>query len=130
MIRTDLMVHFTLQRSFPWARVALFADQIPVKCAVFLSEKDCLVASDKVRAYWDKKGAFMSTSENYEKRERSEAGKLFLASGGGEGKGGGGGRNDVFLTTFLGCDHGDFLADGKALDAVVRRLEQLEKDDK
>jgi hypothetical protein len=40
LVRTDLMVHFTLQRSFPWTRVALFADQVPGnQCAVFLSEK-------------------------------------------------------------------------------------------
>ena len=46
LIRTDLMVHFTLQRAFPWSRVALFTEELPCPTAVFLSEKDCLVPSD------------------------------------------------------------------------------------
>jgi len=77
---------------------------------VFLSEKDCLVASAKVKEYWAMKGAYMSTSDNYDDIERS--GKKCV-------------DNEVFVTTWIDYDHGDFLMEGKAMDAVVSRLLKL-----
>lgn len=45
----------TIQRSFPWTRIVLFAEQINVPCTVFLSEKDALVPSERVEAYFRSK---------------------------------------------------------------------------
>ncbi|CAB9514892.1 expressed unknown protein [Seminavis robusta] len=51
IIRTDLIVNWTIQRSFPWAWIILFTEQIHVPCAVFLSEQDALVPAQKVEEY-------------------------------------------------------------------------------
>ncbi len=59
MVRTDVMVNWTMQRGLPWQQVILFTEQIPksISCAVFLSELDKLVASEKVAKYLRSKGA-------------------------------------------------------------------------
>eukprot|EP00567_Pseudictyota_dubia_P011334 CAMPEP_0197440606 /NCGR_PEP_ID=MMETSP1175-20131217/7059_1 /TAXON_ID=1003142 /ORGANISM="Triceratium dubium, Strain CCMP147" /LENGTH=817 /DNA_ID=CAMNT_0042970741 /DNA_START=502 /DNA_END=2955 /DNA_ORIENTATION=+ len=58
MIRTDVIVNWTIQRSFPWARISLFVERIPdVPCAVFISECDALVPAAKVERYLRSKGA-------------------------------------------------------------------------
>jgi pimeloyl-ACP methyl ester carboxylesterase len=51
IIRTDVIVNWTIQRSFPWSWISLFVEQIKVPCAVFLSEKDALVPAEKVEIY-------------------------------------------------------------------------------
>jgi pimeloyl-ACP methyl ester carboxylesterase len=53
IVRTDIIVNWTIQRSFPWAWIILFLEQIGdvLPCAVFLSDKDALVPSDKVETY-------------------------------------------------------------------------------
>ena len=51
MVRTDIIVNWTIQRAFPWAWIALFTEQINVPCTVFLSEKDALVPAEKVEQY-------------------------------------------------------------------------------
>ena len=55
MVRTDVIVNWTIQRSFPWAWVILFIDQIKVPCAVFLSAKDALVPAAKIEEYFRSK---------------------------------------------------------------------------
>ena len=56
MVRTDIIVNWTIQRSFPWTHVILFTEQILVPTVVFLSEKDALVPAQKVENYFmDKK---------------------------------------------------------------------------
>jgi len=59
MVRTDVIVNWTMQRCMPWQQVILFTEQIPenVSCAVFLCELDKLVATDKVTNYLRSKGA-------------------------------------------------------------------------
>jgi pimeloyl-ACP methyl ester carboxylesterase len=57
MVRTDVMVSWTIQRCFPWARIALFAEQISIPCAVFLSDGDMLVPSATVEQYLRSKGS-------------------------------------------------------------------------
>jgi pimeloyl-ACP methyl ester carboxylesterase len=52
VIRTDMIVNWTIQRAFPWAWVSLFVDQIQVSCSFFLSEKDALVPADNVEDYF------------------------------------------------------------------------------
>lgn len=51
MVRTDVIINWTIQRSFPWAWVALFTEQIEVPCVIFLSDKDTLVPATKVEDY-------------------------------------------------------------------------------
>jgi hypothetical protein len=51
MVRTDVIINWTIQRSFPWAWVVLFVEQIDVPVSIFLSEKDALVPADRVEAY-------------------------------------------------------------------------------
>lgn len=57
MVRTDVIVSWTIQRCFPWAWIALFAEQIQVPCSVFLSDGDMLVPSEKVEQYLRGEGA-------------------------------------------------------------------------
>ena len=51
IVRTDLIVNWTIQRSFPWAWIILFTEQINVPCSVFLSDKDALVPAEAVESY-------------------------------------------------------------------------------
>jgi pimeloyl-ACP methyl ester carboxylesterase len=55
MVRTDVIVNWTIQRSFPWAWVILFTEQIKVPCTVFLSAKDALVPAAKIEEYFKSK---------------------------------------------------------------------------
>jgi hypothetical protein len=57
IVLTDVIVNWTIQRSFPWAWIILFEEQIQVPCVVFLSEKDALVPAAKVEGYLRSKGA-------------------------------------------------------------------------
>jgi pimeloyl-ACP methyl ester carboxylesterase len=51
-VRTDAIVNWTVQRSFPWAWISLFLDQLRgIPCSIFLSEKDTLVPSAQVESY-------------------------------------------------------------------------------
>lgn len=55
MLRTDMMVNWTIQRAFPWAWINLFVEQIKVPCFIFLSDKDALVPVPKVQGYLERK---------------------------------------------------------------------------
>ena len=55
MIRTDVIVNWTIQRSFPWTWITLFTEQVHVPCTVFLSEDDALVPAVKVEQYFRSK---------------------------------------------------------------------------
>lgn len=59
MVRTDVTVNWTIQRSFPWTSIVLFTEDIAVPCSVFLSENDALVPSPKVEQYLKSKGALV-----------------------------------------------------------------------
>lgn len=56
IVRSDIMVNWTIQRAFPWAWISLYLDQIHVPCIVFLSDKDALVPAEKVEAYFRSNG--------------------------------------------------------------------------
>lgn len=55
IVHTDLIVNWTIQRSFPWAWICLFIEQIQVPCSVFLSGEDALVPVKKVTDYFRSK---------------------------------------------------------------------------
>jgi len=58
MVKTNLIINWTIQRSFPWTRVVLFVEDIPadIPCGVYISEKDLLVPAATVENYFRKSG--------------------------------------------------------------------------
>eukprot|EP00548_Thalassiothrix_antarctica_P003132 CAMPEP_0194154260 /NCGR_PEP_ID=MMETSP0152-20130528/59921_1 /TAXON_ID=1049557 /ORGANISM="Thalassiothrix antarctica, Strain L6-D1" /LENGTH=648 /DNA_ID=CAMNT_0038860217 /DNA_START=414 /DNA_END=2360 /DNA_ORIENTATION=+ len=86
MVRTDIIVNWTIQRSFPWLWIILFAEQINVPCSVFLSSEDMLVPSNQVELYLKRKG---SPTKDF-----VDADKEHFASG------------DINVTVFRGYVHG------------------------
>mmetsp|Transcript_19693 Transcript_19693/g.29219 ORF Transcript_19693/g.29219 Transcript_19693/m.29219 type:complete len:793 (+) Transcript_19693:2-2380(+) len=85
-VRTDVIVNWTIQRSFPWSWIVLFYEQIKVPCSVFLSEKDMLVPAIQVQKYLSGKGA--------PTRDYVDADDKHFASG------------DINVTIFRGDEHG------------------------
>jgi pimeloyl-ACP methyl ester carboxylesterase len=69
IVRTDVIVNWSIQRSFPWAWVALFTEQIQVPCSILLSEKDALVPVGRILHYLRNEGIpirdFNSCDEEY-----------------------------------------------------------------
>jgi hypothetical protein len=58
MIRTDVMINWTIQRSFPWSRIILFEEQIPdIPCSIYLSENDALIPFKTIEKYLRLKSA-------------------------------------------------------------------------
>jgi len=89
MVRTDVMINWTIQRSFPWTRVALFTEQIPdIPCSVFLSDLDALVPAAKAEKYFRSKGAPIA--------DFSDVRKEHFAKG------------PINVTVFRGDRHGDW----------------------
>lgn len=57
MVRTDVMVNWTIQRCFPWARISLFVEQLHnIPFGVFLADCDALIPSAQVEAYFQRHG--------------------------------------------------------------------------
>lgn len=57
-VKTDVIVNWTIQRSFPWARISLFMEDIPeVPCSVFISDHDILIPVEPILKYFRRKGA-------------------------------------------------------------------------
>ena len=58
MVKTDVIINWTIQRSFPWARIILFFEDIPkIPCSIYLSELDVLIPVKTVENYLKSKGA-------------------------------------------------------------------------
>ncbi len=58
MIKTDVIINWTIQRSFPWSRIILFVEDIPdIPCSIYLSAHDVLIPADIVEKYLKSKGA-------------------------------------------------------------------------
>eukprot|EP00551_Chaetoceros_affinis_P013528 CAMPEP_0203686470 /NCGR_PEP_ID=MMETSP0090-20130426/49076_1 /ASSEMBLY_ACC=CAM_ASM_001088 /TAXON_ID=426623 /ORGANISM="Chaetoceros affinis, Strain CCMP159" /LENGTH=847 /DNA_ID=CAMNT_0050555695 /DNA_START=380 /DNA_END=2919 /DNA_ORIENTATION=+ len=58
MVKTDVIINWTIQRSFPWARIILFVEDIPkVPCSIYISEQDVLIPVETVERYLKLKGA-------------------------------------------------------------------------
>lgn len=64
MVRTDVTVNWSIQRSFPWAWIILFLEEVKVPTVVFLSEKDDLVPAEKVATYFKDNGVPVQDFEN------------------------------------------------------------------
>ena len=58
MVKTDVIINWTIQRSFPWSRIILFVEDIPdIPCSIYLSAHDVLIPIDIVETYLKSKGA-------------------------------------------------------------------------
>ena len=64
MVRTDMMVNWTIQRAFPWSWIALYIENVHVPCTVFLSDKDALVPVDQVIQYFKRKNVPISDAKS------------------------------------------------------------------
>lgn len=64
MIRTDMIVNWTIQRAFPWSWINLFVEHVKVPCIVFLNDKDALVPVPKVQSYLKGKDVAISDVEH------------------------------------------------------------------
>lgn len=105
MCRTDIMINWTIQRSFPWTAISLFTEQIQINipCAVFLSAEDALVPAEKVEQYLKSKGAPVSVLE--------EAGSNHFSAG------------PINVTVFPGEGHGDWVEDPNKMVRIAEAAE-------
>lgn len=105
LVRTDLTVNWTIQRSFPWSWICLFKEQIEVPCSVFLSERDMLVPAEKVEAYLRAKRCPV--------KDFDEASKAHYVSA------------PLTVTVFRGEGHGDWTSKPSVQPAIGRCVEAL-----
>eukprot|EP00536_Pseudo-nitzschia_multiseries_P014723 jgi/Psemu1/262368/estExt_Genewise1Plus.C_7590026 len=76
IVRTDMMVNWTIQRAFPWPWIVLFLDQVNVPCTVFLADKDALVPAQKVLNYFRSNGVPVSDADTVESSYFEEKGEI------------------------------------------------------
>lgn len=114
IVRTDIIVNWTIQRSFPWAWIILFLEQIRnIPCGVFLSDKDALVPVDKVEAYLRRRGVPIRDFEGQDVDYSTHF------------------DQPMNCTVFRGQGHGDWTESpsttvctiGKAVEALCRQAE-------
>lgn len=105
MVRTDVNVNWTIQRSFPWSRIVLFREDIQVPFAVFLSDRDQLVPAAKIESYLKSKGAPVKDYANVD-------GDFFRES-------------DMNVTVFRGDGHGDWVDDPSTAPKIAECAEIL-----
>lgn len=73
MVKTDIIVNWTIQRAFPWSRIVLFVEDLPnVPCSIYLSEHDTLIPVEIVEKYLRINGAHVcdeakATPEHFRK---------------------------------------------------------------
>jgi len=76
IVRTDMMVNWTIQRAFPWSWIVLFLHQIDVPCTIFLADEDALVPTEKVEAYLRSYGVPISDAATVDRAFFEEKGDL------------------------------------------------------
>lgn len=105
MVRTDVIINWTIQRSFPWTRISLFTEQIPVPCSVFLSDQDALVPSAKVERYLRSKDAPVI---DFSKADRDHFAK-----------------GPLNVTVFRGQGHGDWAENRSSSVKIAEAVDVL-----
>lgn len=89
MVKTDVIVNWTIQRAFPWKSILLFTEDVPkIPCAIFLSELDVLIPVHEVERYLRSKGAVFS--------DHSDVDRVHFSKG------------PINVTVFRGDAHGDW----------------------
>lgn len=87
MIKTDMMVNWSVQRNFSWTRGNMFVEDLGDKpCAVFLSGEDRVAPSALQQAYLESHKSFSTKEADDVSKEDFEVGNS--------------------LVVFAGCDHG------------------------
>mmetsp|Transcript_20891 Transcript_20891/g.25865 ORF Transcript_20891/g.25865 Transcript_20891/m.25865 type:complete len:155 (+) Transcript_20891:1501-1965(+) len=109
MVRGDIMINWTIQRGFPWARIALFKEDVTVPCAIFLSEMDSLVPSQQVQDYFAKKGGTVAKSHQSVDRRYFE-------------------ENKMSVTVLPGVIHGDWIYKKDMLEKFTLAADVLPKE--
>jgi len=105
-IRTDVIINWTIQRSFPWVRISLFVEEIPVdKVSVFLSEFDLLVPVERVQKYLLENGAVLSESYDLIQKKLDD--------------------DAISLCVFEKIGHGDWVESESMVDVIVKRVENM-----
>jgi len=105
IIRTDVHVHWTIQRCFPWHQVSLFVEDLPAKSSIFFSENDALVPKLNVYKYLSDEGAAMMDNTNF---------RVDLIH-----------NNSLSATLLRDAGHGDFLESTELVDMVVKAVEAV-----
>jgi len=107
MIRTDVIINWTIQRSFPWTSISLFVEQLPenIPCSVFLSTEDALVPAERVERYLRTKGAPVCAFE--------DADDNHYATG------------PINVTVFSGEGHGDWVEAPGKMQRIAEAAEVL-----
>jgi len=105
MVRTDVTINWTIQRSFPWAWVILFTEQIDFPASVFLSEKDALVPAKTIEDYLRTKDVPMQDFESVTEDHF---------------------RHPINCTVFRGDGHGDWTErPSESVPMIVKACEVL-----
>jgi len=119
MVRTDIIVNWTIQRSFPWSWIILFVEQMEgIPCTIFLSDEDALVPAKKVESYLLEKGTPIRDFEAVD-----EKGSFFYESGK---------EGDLNACIFRGQYHGGWAEQpslcvpiiGEACNALCEKVER------
>ena len=129
IVRTDVVVNWTIQRSFPWQWIALFNEMIQVPCAVFLSEKDLLVPSDRIEQYMRSDGVPIQdfetlreeiTQQQHQEEQRGE--DVVTSSDSKDSKA----LPRMTCTIFKGAGHGDWTEQPQeTIPTIVHTVERL-----
>ena len=113
MVKTDVIVNWTIQRAFPWISISLFTEDIPaVPCAIFLSEVDELIPVDEIQSYLETKGAILSHFD-------SDAAEGNLPNS----------EGFINVTIFRGDNHGAWVMRPSAVKTIAMTADIFAKND-
>lgn len=110
IVKTDVVVNWTIQRGFPWSRIVLFVEDIPknVSCSIFLSELDVLIPFKTVEKYLGFNGAKIDDFDKVLKKEEEHY------------------SHPLNVTIFRGEAHGDWTTiDSKGKGKVIANAAQI-----
>lgn len=127
IVRTDLIVNRTIQRSFPWSRIVLFVEQINVPCCVYLSEKDALVPSEKVESYLRSKGVPVQDVDDFcqQLQDPSSSSSEESLSGDSSASNNGQQHHNIECKIFRGEGHGAWTERPAATSPVIAHSIEL-----
>lgn len=106
-VRTDVIINWTIQRSFPWSRIVLFAEDIPsnIPCSIYISENDILIPVDAVTGYLKSKRANIKNLDDVDAEHFSSG--------------------PMNVTIIRGQQHGDFASCPKTCSILAENARVL-----
>jgi len=102
IIRSDVHVHWTIQRCFPWKQISLFVEQISCPAAIFFSENDSLVPISILQEYLEREGVPIMNDGNFRIDTVNE--------------------NPISSTLLRNTLHGDYIESSHMMDIVVSSI--------